>query len=116
MPSHSVRLCCARGASHYAGEEDHPGDVLQPPDPPSAAGALRDVVARAASAMVRANLARFCCLLTRRRQAELTFICKRLKRMRKLLREALESNGTPGDWSHITSQIGMFTFTGLTRT
>lgn len=34
--------------------------------------------------------------------------------MRAALRGALEKNGCPGDWSHITSQIGMFSFTGLT--
>jgi|TARA_B110000285_G_C14833893_1_gene472169 aspartate/tyrosine/aromatic aminotransferase len=34
--------------------------------------------------------------------------------MRALLRKTLESNGTKGDWSHITTQIGMFSFTGLT--
>lgn len=37
----------------------------------------------------------------------------RIIEMRKLLREALERLGTPGDWSHITSQIGMFSYTGL---
>jgi len=26
----------------------------------------------------------------------------------------LKKLGTPGDWSHITAQIGMFSFTGLT--
>merc|ERR1719427_474290 len=30
------------------------------------------------------------------------------------LRERLEKLKTPGDWSHITSQIGMFSYTGLT--
>ena len=33
--------------------------------------------------------------------------------MRKALRHALEKLGVPGDWSHITSQIGMFSYTGL---
>ncbi|KAK5646922.1 hypothetical protein RI129_005386 [Pyrocoelia pectoralis] len=33
--------------------------------------------------------------------------------MRKSLRAALEKINTPGDWSHITSQIGMFSYTGL---
>lgn len=37
----------------------------------------------------------------------------RIIEMRRLLREALEHLGTPGDWSHITSQIGMFSYTGL---
>ena len=33
--------------------------------------------------------------------------------MRKGLRERLEKLGTPGSWKHITEQIGMFSFTGL---
>ena len=35
--------------------------------------------------------------------------------MRAGLRSRLERLGTPGDWSHITSQIGMFSYTGLTQ-
>lgn len=35
--------------------------------------------------------------------------------MRKQLRERLESLGTPGTWDHITNQIGMFSFTGLSK-
>lgn len=38
----------------------------------------------------------------------------RIMRMRKLLYDELVRIGTPGDWSHITTCIGMFTFTGLT--
>lgn len=34
--------------------------------------------------------------------------------MRTLLRDALVSRGTPGNWDHITQQIGMFSYTGLT--
>lgn len=37
----------------------------------------------------------------------------RIKAMREGLRRRLEELGTPGDWSHITEQIGMFSFTGL---
>lgn len=37
----------------------------------------------------------------------------RVIEMRKGLREALEKLGTPGSWEHITSQIGMFSYTGL---
>jgi len=37
----------------------------------------------------------------------------RVQEMRKLLRAALENLGTPGDWEHITTQIGMFSYTGL---
>ena len=35
--------------------------------------------------------------------------------MRTSLRSAIERRGVPGDWSHITTQIGMFSFTGLTQ-
>lgn len=35
--------------------------------------------------------------------------------MRKALRGKLEDLGTPGTWNHITDQIGMFSFTGLTE-
>lgn len=38
---------------------------------------------------------------------------QRIIEMRKALREKLEELKTPGDWSHITSQIGMFSYTGL---
>ncbi|KAG7165210.1 Aspartate aminotransferase, cytoplasmic-like, partial [Homarus americanus] len=37
----------------------------------------------------------------------------RIIEMRKGLRERLEKLGTPGKWDHITAQIGMFSFTGL---
>ncbi|CAH1104684.1 unnamed protein product [Psylliodes chrysocephalus] len=33
--------------------------------------------------------------------------------MRKQLREALEQLDTPGNWSHLTKHIGMFSYTGL---
>merc|ERR1711973_785498 len=33
--------------------------------------------------------------------------------MRNELRSRLEKSGTPGNWNHITEQIGMFCFTGL---
>ena len=32
---------------------------------------------------------------------------------RKMLKEELIALGTPGNWDHITNQIGMFSFTGL---
>ncbi|GAV04797.1 hypothetical protein RvY_15021 [Ramazzottius varieornatus] len=38
----------------------------------------------------------------------------RLKAMRALLREKVEGLKTPGSWKHITEQIGMFCYTGLT--
>merc|ERR1711970_1439140 len=37
----------------------------------------------------------------------------RIINMRKGLRERLEKLGTPGKWNHITDQIGMFSYTGL---
>lgn len=39
----------------------------------------------------------------------------RIISMRKALREKLEALDTPGTWNHITDQIGMFSFTGLTE-
>eukprot|EP00038_Savillea_parva_P006922 m.166733 g.166733 ORF g.166733 m.166733 type:complete len:411 (-) comp12730_c0_seq1:48-1280(-) len=38
----------------------------------------------------------------------------RIRSMRQKLKEELEKKGTPGSWDHITKQIGMFSFTGLT--
>jgi aspartate/tyrosine/aromatic aminotransferase len=45
---------------------------------------------------------------------ELTMVTKRMNDMRSALRKAIEAAGVKGDWSHITTQIGMFSFTGLT--
>lgn len=39
----------------------------------------------------------------------------RIISMRKALRSKLEALGTPGTWNHITDQIGMFSFTGLSE-
>merc|ERR1711978_636652 len=39
----------------------------------------------------------------------------RIISMRTQLRAKLEGLGTPGDWSHITTQIGMFSYVGLTK-
>ena len=44
---------------------------------------------------------------------ELIVVCKRMNDMRAALRSAIERLGVKGDWSHITTQIGMFSFTGL---
>lgn len=44
---------------------------------------------------------------------ELVKVTKRITDMRLLLRSKLEDIDTPGTWDHITSQIGMFSFTGL---
>lgn len=45
---------------------------------------------------------------------ELKGMSGRINDMRKVLRAELERLKTPGTWEHITSQIGMFSFTGLT--
>ena len=49
------------------------------------------------------------------RQECIKIMATRVIGMREGLRQRLETLGTPGDWSHITSQIGMFSFTGLSR-
>lgn len=48
-------------------------------------------------------------------RAELLAAMSRVKRMRGLLEAALGERGTPGSWSHITKQIGMFSYTGLSK-
>jgi len=45
---------------------------------------------------------------------ELMAMSVRIQDMRKVLYDELVRLGTPGSWTHITSQIGMFSFTGLT--
>eukprot|EP00415_Alexandrium_ostenfeldii_P003418 UN3418 len=45
---------------------------------------------------------------------ELANMANRILEVRSLLRGGLEKKGTPGTWNHITDQIGMFSFTGLT--
>lgn len=39
----------------------------------------------------------------------------RISTMRTMLRKRLEENGCPGTWEHITQQIGMFSYTRLTK-
>ncbi|KAG5897213.1 hypothetical protein JTB14_022564 [Gonioctena quinquepunctata] len=46
-------------------------------------------------------------------QQNIKTMSSRIIEMRKQLREALEALKTPGDWSHLTKQIGMFSYTGL---
>lgn len=46
---------------------------------------------------------------------QLIMVTKRMNEMRRALRASLEKQGVKGDWSHITTQIGMFSFTGLTQ-
>ncbi|CAD7935465.1 unnamed protein product [Amoebophrya sp. A25] len=45
--------------------------------------------------------------------SELKFMADRIGEVRWGLRNGLEEKGTPGTWHHITDQIGMFSFTGL---
>ncbi|KAF3558004.1 hypothetical protein F2Q69_00014003 [Brassica cretica] len=44
---------------------------------------------------------------------ELKGMADRIISMRQQLYEAIQARGTPGDWTHIIKQIGMFSFTGL---
>ncbi|KAJ5787121.1 hypothetical protein N7457_002111 [Penicillium paradoxum] len=48
-------------------------------------------------------------------EADLRTMSGRILEMRRGLRERLEKKRTPGSWDHITSQIGMFSFTGLSE-
>eukprot|EP00445_Apocalathium_hangoei_P041144 CAMPEP_0203970234 /NCGR_PEP_ID=MMETSP0359-20131031/97862_1 /ASSEMBLY_ACC=CAM_ASM_000338 /TAXON_ID=268821 /ORGANISM="Scrippsiella Hangoei, Strain SHTV-5" /LENGTH=415 /DNA_ID=CAMNT_0050908185 /DNA_START=74 /DNA_END=1321 /DNA_ORIENTATION=- len=45
---------------------------------------------------------------------ELSGMADRILEVRSQLRAGLEKKGTPGTWRHITDQIGMFSYTGLT--
>ena len=40
-------------------------------------------------------------------------MASRMRAMRSALREGIERSATPGQWSHITEQCGMFCYTGL---
>lgn len=51
----------------------------------------------------------------KRWQVELKAMADRINEVRSLLRGGLEAKKTPGTWNHITDQIGMFSFTGLTK-
>ena len=48
-------------------------------------------------------------------KAELKAVSNRITEVRKLLRDELERLNTPVTWDHITSQIGMFSYTGLSE-
>ncbi|CRG91389.1 aspartate aminotransferase [Talaromyces islandicus] len=48
-------------------------------------------------------------------EQDLKTMSGRIIEMRQGLRQRLEAKGTPGSWDHITSQIGMFSFTGLSE-
>ncbi|OZJ05841.1 hypothetical protein BZG36_00900 [Bifiguratus adelaidae] len=53
--------------------------------------------------------------LSKQWQDDLTEMSGRIIAMRKALYSALKKLGTPGTWEHIVTQIGMFSFTGLTK-
>ncbi|PLB47998.1 aspartate aminotransferase/Glutamic oxaloacetic transaminase [Aspergillus steynii IBT 23096] len=46
---------------------------------------------------------------------DLDTMSARIRGIRGQLRRKLEALGTPGDWSHIEEQIGMFSYTGLKK-
>merc|ERR1719221_519342 len=48
-------------------------------------------------------------------KVELEGMAKCILEVRDLLRKGLEAKGTPGTWNHVTDQIGMFSFTGLSQ-
>ena len=48
-------------------------------------------------------------------QVELKGMADRIITMRTGLFDALKEVGAPGGWEHIVNQIGMFSFTGLTK-
>lgn len=45
---------------------------------------------------------------------EVKTMADRIIDMRTSLRSALEAAGAPGTWNHVTDQIGMFCFSGMT--
>ncbi|EFJ44120.1 aspartate aminotransferase [Volvox carteri f. nagariensis] len=46
---------------------------------------------------------------------ELRGMAERIKSMRQVLYDQLVARNVPGDWSFVLKQIGMFSFTGMTR-
>lgn len=48
-------------------------------------------------------------------KVELKGMADRIISMRQQLFDALQQVGCPGDWTHILKQIGMFSYTGLTK-
>ncbi|KAG5289285.1 aspartate aminotransferase [Histoplasma ohiense] len=46
---------------------------------------------------------------------DLSIMSSRIKSMRRALYDELRRLGTPGNWDHIINQIGMFSYTGLTK-
>jgi aspartate/tyrosine/aromatic aminotransferase len=52
--------------------------------------------------------------LTQLWRDEMVDMSSRIINMRKIIFDELKRLNTPGNWTHITSQIGMFSYTGLT--
>ena len=48
-------------------------------------------------------------------EEDLKTMSGRIIQQRQALKAELDRLGTPGNWEHITSQIGMFSFTGITE-
>jgi len=46
---------------------------------------------------------------------EVREVAERIITMRKALKDELVRLNTPGTWNHIVDQIGMFSYTGLTK-
>lgn len=46
-------------------------------------------------------------------ETELKIMSGRLTAMRQEIQSQLEARGTPGDWGFLSTQIGMFSYTGL---
>merc|ERR1740121_396216 len=46
-------------------------------------------------------------------KVQLKEMADRILDVRAKLRRGLEAKGTPGTWNHVTDQIGMFSYTGL---
>jgi len=53
--------------------------------------------------------------LNREWREELKEMSARIKQTRTMLFDQLKQLGTPGDWQHILNQIGMFSYTGLSK-
>lgn len=62
------------------------------------------------------NFQSSCCELCVFREDSIKIMSSRILTMRQGLKERLEKLGTPGTWDHITKQIGMFSYTGLSGT
>jgi len=48
-------------------------------------------------------------------KTEVKMMADRIKVMRQALFDSIQSQKTPGDWTHVLKQIGMFSYTGLSN-